>query len=249
MTLYRDEGVVLRTRSLSEADRIVTMLTRRNGRVRAVAKGVRRTRSKFGARLEPFTRVDLQCYTSPRPGSGLDIITEAVTLDPFGMTLAQDFARWAAAMTVAEAAERLTGEEREPSLRLYLLVVGALRALVEAGPLRPVEQVVDSFLLRAMETAGYGPALDRCASCDAPGPHPTLSVAAGGVTCLPCRPPGSVRPSAPALVLLGGLARGDWPVVTASTPAARREAAGLVAALWTWHDERGLRSLAMVERA
>ncbi|MGH3506722.1 MAG: DNA repair protein RecO, partial [Nocardioidaceae bacterium] len=60
MNLYRDEAVVLRTQKLGEADRIVTFLTRRHGRVRAVGKGVRRTRSKFGSRLEPFMQVDVQ---------------------------------------------------------------------------------------------------------------------------------------------------------------------------------------------
>ena len=60
MPTYSDEAVVLRTQNLGEADRIVTLLTRRHGKVRAVARGVRRTSSKFGARLEPFSQVDLQ---------------------------------------------------------------------------------------------------------------------------------------------------------------------------------------------
>ena len=60
MGLYRDEAVVLRTQKLGEADRIITLLTRGSGRVRAVAKGVRRTKLAFGSRLEPFTHVDLQ---------------------------------------------------------------------------------------------------------------------------------------------------------------------------------------------
>ena len=62
MPLYRDEAIVLRTHKLGEADRIVTLLTRQHGKVRAVAKGVRRTTSRFGARLEPFMVVDVQCY-------------------------------------------------------------------------------------------------------------------------------------------------------------------------------------------
>ena len=74
--LYRDEGVVLRTQKLGEADRIVTVLTRRHGRVRAVAKGVRRTKSRFGARLEPFSHVDLQLYT----GRNLDIVSQAESI-------------------------------------------------------------------------------------------------------------------------------------------------------------------------
>ena len=65
MPLYRDEGVVLRTAKLGEADRIITLLTREHGKIRAVAKGVRRTKSRFGARLEPFMRVDLLIASAP----------------------------------------------------------------------------------------------------------------------------------------------------------------------------------------
>src|SRR3712207_2111879 len=81
-SLYRDEGVVLRTQKLGEADRIITVLTRRHGKVRAVAKGVRRTKSKFGARLEPFSHVDLQLYT----GRTLDRIIVAPAFPAAGRT-------------------------------------------------------------------------------------------------------------------------------------------------------------------
>ena len=77
--LYRDEAIVLRTHKLGEADRIITLLTRQHGRVRAVAKGVRRTTSRFGSRLEPFTHVDLQLAE----GRNLDVITQAETIEPF----------------------------------------------------------------------------------------------------------------------------------------------------------------------
>ena len=93
MSLYRDEAVVLRVQKLGEADRIVTLLTRRNGRVRAVGKGVRRTTSRFGARLEPFSHVDLQLYT----GRNLDIVVQAEGLTPFGQELVADYARYTAA--------------------------------------------------------------------------------------------------------------------------------------------------------
>src|SRR4051812_49560097 len=87
MPLYRDEAVVLRTQKLGEADRIVTLLTRRHGRVRAVAKGVRRTTSKFGARLEPFSHVDCQLYA----GRELDIVTQAVSVEPYGGRIVGDY--------------------------------------------------------------------------------------------------------------------------------------------------------------
>ena len=84
---YRDEGVVLRTHKLGEADRIITLLSHRHGKVRAVARGVRRTSSKFGARLEPFSHVDLQFAT----GRTLDVITEAVTFRPYSEPLTGDY--------------------------------------------------------------------------------------------------------------------------------------------------------------
>src|SRR3954468_6257673 len=102
VTVYRDLGVVLRVTKLGEADRIVTLLTRREGKVRAVAKGVRRTKSRFGSRLEPFSHVDLQLYA----GRNLDIVTQAVTLDPFGPALAADYGRYPAATAIVEPAER-----------------------------------------------------------------------------------------------------------------------------------------------
>ena len=101
MTLYRDTGVVLRVQKLGEADRIVTLLTRRRGKVRAVAKGVRRTRSRWGARLEPFNHVDVQCYT----GRSLDVVTQAQTVDAFGAGIVGDYARYTAACAVLETAD------------------------------------------------------------------------------------------------------------------------------------------------
>jgi DNA repair protein RecO (recombination protein O) len=250
VALYRDEGVVLRVQKLGEADRIVTVLTRSHGRVRAVAKGVRRTKSRFGASVEPFSHVDLQLWEGR---GGLDTVTQADSLTPYGGRLVGDYARYTAGTAVLETAERLTAEEREPALRLFLLVVGALRALVPApdsgvGPRDP-GLVLDAFLLRAMSVAGYAPALDACARCSAPGPHRAFSVPAGGAVCPVCRPAGAASPSPAALLLMVDLLSGDWERAEASDLPARREASGLVAAHLQWHLERGLRSLPLVERA
>src|SRR5436305_5931424 len=182
MPLYRDEAVVLRTQKLGEADRIVTVLARRHGRVRAVAKGVRRTGSRFGARVEPFMQVDLQLHEgSGTRQSQLDLVTQAETIAPFGERIASDYARYTAGTAVLETAERLTAEEREPSLRLYLLVVGALRSLSE-GEHAPT-LVLDAFILRALAIAGYEPSLEACARCGEPGPHRFFAVAMGGFVC------------------------------------------------------------------
>ena len=249
MSLYRDEGVVLRVQKLGEADRIITLLTRRHGRVRAVAKGVRRTRSKFGATVEPFSHVDLQLYA----GRSLDIVVQAESLTAYGDRLVADYGRYTAGTAVLETAERLTAEEREPSLRLFLLVVGALRALAGGGPdalaPRDPSMVLDAFLLRAMSVAGYAPALDGCARCGAAGPHRAFSVPAGGTVCPACRPAAAASPDPAALLLMVDLLTGDWDAAELADPRTRREASGLVAAHLQWHLERGLRSLPMVERA
>lgn len=242
VSLYRDEGVVLRTQKLGEADRIVTLLTRRHGRVRAVAKGVRRTRSRFGGRLEPFTHVDLQLHT----GRSLEVVTQAETVTSYGDRLTGDYARYTAGSAVLESAERLTAEEGEPTLRLFLLVVGALRTLASGD--HPAPLVLDAFLLRAMAVAGYEPALAGCARCGAPGPHRAFSVPAGGAVCGTCRPPGAASPSPAAVTLLHDLLTGDWSAADSSEPRARREGSGLVAAYVQWHLERSLRSLPLVER-
>ena len=248
MSLYRDEGVVLRVQKLGEADRIITVLTRRHGRIRAVAKGVRRTRSKFGATVEPFSHVDLQLYA----GRSLDIVVQAESLTAYGEEIVSDYGRYTAATAVLETAERLTAEEREPSLRLFLLVVGALRAMSGGGredsPARNPALVLDAFLLRAMSVAGYAPALSDCARCGTPGPHRAFSVPAGGTVCPACRPAGAASPSPVALLLMVDLLTGDWAGAEAAEQRTRNEASGLVSAHLQWHLERSLRSLSHVER-
>jgi DNA repair protein RecO (recombination protein O) len=242
-SLYRDEGVVLRTQKLGEADRIVTVLTRRTGKVRAVAKGVRRTKSKFGARLEPFSHVDLQLYT----GRNLDIVSQAESIHSYGPAIAVDYPAYTAGTAVLETADRLTAEEKEPSLRLFLLVVGALRSLSDQT--HPAGLVLDAFLLRAMSVAGWEPALGDCARCGEHGPHRHFSVPAGGTVCPTCRPTGSAMPNAVTIGHLDALLSGDWTTAEASRPGTCREGSGLVAALLQWHLERGLRSLALVDRS
>ena len=242
VALYRDTGVVLRVQKLGEADRIITMLTSRHGKIRSVAKGVRRTKSRWGARLEPFNHVDVQCYT----GRSLDIVTQAQTVDAFGAGIVGDYGRYTAACAILETADRIVAEEGEPALRVYLLLVGALRALADRE--RDSSLVLDAFLLRAMSYAGWAPAINDCARCAEPGPHPAFNVAAGGAVCPSCRPPGSVLPSRETFTLLDALLHGDWTTADATGPAVRRDTSGLVAAHLQWHMERQLRSLPLVER-
>src|SRR5690348_12003439 len=265
MQLYRDDGIVLRTQKLGEADRIITILGRTSGRIRAVAKGVRRTKSRFGARLEPFTHVDLMLHT----GRSLDIITQAEVIRPYGEPLTGDYPRYTAGVAMLETAERFTPVEKEPALRQLLLLIGGLRALTDAEHAPGL--VLDAFLLRSLAVAGYAPALQECARCGAPesgtqgsgpqgsGPQgsatlrsgrrlPAFAVAAGGMVCASCRPPGAASPAAPTVALMLALLRGDWDGADRSERRHRVECSGLVAAYLQWHLEHSIRSLRHVER-
>jgi DNA repair protein RecO (recombination protein O) len=242
VSLYRDEGVVLRAQKLGEADRIVTLLTREHGRVRAVAKGVRKTTSRLGARVEPFMLVDVQLYE----GRSLDIVTQAETIGPYGTAIASDYTRYTAGTAMLETAERLTETEREPALQLFLLLAGGLRTLAEGK--RDPGLVLDAFLLRSLAVAGWAPSFTDCARCGEPGPHRALAIAAGGAVCSQCRPAGAAAPHPETFTLLSALLSGDWAAADASEGRRRREASGIVAAYLQWHLERQVRSLRLVER-
>jgi DNA repair protein RecO (recombination protein O) len=240
--LYRDEAVVIRTSRLGEADRIITLLTREHGRIRAVAKGVRRTKSKFGARLEPASTIEVQLHT----GKTFDIITEAVSKENFGDELSADYQKWTIASAILETAERFTLNEAEPSKQQYLLVVGALRSLArdEHAP----SLILDAFLLRSLAVGGYAPALDSCFRCEKTGPHRFFSLAGGGSVCSDCRPSGSATVSSDALALMSALLSGEWSSADDVEQKVQREASGVVAAYLQFHLERSLRSLPLVER-
>jgi DNA repair protein RecO (recombination protein O) len=248
VAIYRDDGIVLRTHKLGEADRIVTILGRKTGRIRAVAKGVRRTKSRFGGRLEPFTHVDLLLYT----GRSLDVITQAETLRPYGEPLAGDYPRYTTGTAMLETAEKLTPVEKEPAMRQFLLLVGGLRALGE-GEHDP-RLVLDAYLLRSLAVAGYAPALEECAVCGTPasqaqGGLRAFGLASGGLTCQHCRVPGSATPAAGTVALMSALLRGDWDHADASERRHRVECSGLTAAYLQWHLEHSIRSLKHVEHA
>src|SRR4029450_339999 len=176
MNLYREQGVVLRTWKLGEADRIVVLLTQGEGKVRAVAKGVRKTKSRFGGRLEPFSHVDLSLYR----GRELDIVTQAEVITPF-RALREDYDRVVAGTAMLEAGDQV-GQERGPPIRLSLLLVRALRAL--DGAPRDPSVVLDAFLLKLMALEGYRPALAECAGCGAKeAPRGFSLVRGGGPAC------------------------------------------------------------------
>ena len=242
MSLYRDEAIVLRTQKLGEADRIVTLLTRTHGKVRAVGKGVRRTSSRFGARLEPFMLVDIQLHS----GRSLDIVTQVETIAAFARPVCEDYALYTAGTAMLETAERLVEAEKEPAPPQFRLLVGAVRSLSERAHAPGL--VLNSYLLRALSIAGWAPSFTDCARCGATGPHHSFAIAQGGAVCGACRPPGATSPAPETFVLLAALLSGEWLAADASHERHRREADGLVAAFLQFHLERQLRSLRLVER-
>ncbi|MDR1186179.1 MAG: DNA repair protein RecO, partial [Bifidobacteriaceae bacterium] len=133
MATFRDAGIVLRTHKLAEADRIITLLTHDHGKVRAVAKGVRRPRSRFGARLEPFMHVDLQLYE----GRSLDTVTQAVTLAAYAAPITASYPAFTAANAVVEAADKLSPVEHVPARALFRLTLGAVAALARGAASGP----------------------------------------------------------------------------------------------------------------
>lgn len=199
MALYRDQGGVLRTMRLGEADRIVTLVTRGHGKVRAVAKGVRKTKSRFGARLEPMSHVSLLLYE----GRELDIVSQAESLDHFRV-IRDDLDRMGRAASMLEAVDQVA-QEREPSPRLYQLLVGGLRAIAATDtPL-----VLAAFFWKLLSLEGAHPLLDQCATCGSPDDLAAFDMGEGGVLCRSCRRGLPITPEALDLlrrILGGGLA-------------------------------------------
>lgn len=174
--LYKDEAIVLRTMRLGEADRIVTFLGRSEGKIRGVAKGIRRTKSRFGGRLEPFSRVALVMW---RGKSDLDTVTQAGVIEPF-RKIREDLDRFALGEVMLEACDRVA-QQNEGAPQAFKLLVDALYGLSR----HPSPLVLAGFLLRLSGVAGFAPSLDRCAECG--GVPVWFSPAQGGAVCPGCR--------------------------------------------------------------
>src|SRR3954462_6130382 len=178
MSLYRDQGVVLRTIKLGETDRIVTILTQGHGKVRGVAKGVRKPGSRFGGRLEPTTHLAFQCY---RGRSDLDVVTQVETIDS-NRALREHYGCLTHAVSMLEATDQVA-QDREPNVALYRMLVGALRTLAE----NPNPLVSAAFFWKLLSLEGFHPMLDACARCgDEDGPFPAFDLDEGGVLCATC---------------------------------------------------------------
>ncbi len=235
MTLFRDRGVVLRTIRLGEADRIVTLMTEQHGKVRAVAKGVRRTTSKFGSRLEPLSHVALLGWQ----GRGdLDIVNQVEVLDTHRV-VREDLDRMSAAMIMLEVVDQV-GQERHANPRLYEMLVGAIAALaVQNSPM-----VSAAFLLKVLALEGSAPVLDMCVSCGEEEADALVAfdLVEGGVLCRRCRRGRPLSPEGLSLLrrTLGG---GLGGVLNEPRSPATDEVTALATEAMEAHLDRRLRSV------
>ncbi|HZB40719.1 MAG TPA: DNA repair protein RecO [Ilumatobacter sp.] len=235
--LYRDEGIVLRTYKLAESDRIVVMMTAAHGKVRAVAKGVRKTKSKFGARLEPMSHVRLLLYR----GRELDIVSQAESIEPLAPLLSS-LDRASQGIAAIEAVDQLA-LEREPNPRLYRMAVGVLRTIAA----RPSPLNVSAFYWKLLAAEGLEPQLDTCVRCGRqPEEFVSFDVNEGGVHCRDCRTGTSISPAALAIMrdILGG--RLNEALALAESPATH-EVSTLATRALEHHIERRLKAVAMFE--
>ena len=236
MALYRDQGIVLRTYKLGEADRIVSFITERHGKVRAVAKGVRKTKSKFGARLEPMSHVALQLYE----GRELDIVTQAESIDHF-KAIREDLDRLTRAVTMLEAADQLS-LEREPNPDMYRMLLGALRTLAADNS----ALVVAGFHWKLLALEGFRPMVEACVACNEPDGLVAFDPTEGGLLCGAHRRGTRVSPEAVELLqqILGGRLS---QALTAPASPATHEVDHLATRVMEHHLERRLRSVGLLE--
>lgn len=235
--IYRDEGVVLRTYKLGESDRIVVLATLGRGKVRAVAKGVRKTKSKFGARLEPLSHVQVQMYE----GRNLDIITQAESVDSF-RAIRDDLDRYSAAIGVLEVIDQIS-MEGEADGRRFAMLLGVLRTIATGdNPL-----VVPAFFLKLLAHEGFQPEVDVCVTCGLEDPLVAIDLLVGGMLCQEHRQGRKVSPE--ALRLLRGILGGRLASLLAEEPSpAVAEVGALATEAVEHHLERRLRVPGLLDR-
>ena len=235
--LYRDTGVVLRTYKLAESDRIIVLLTEEHGKVRAVAKGVRKTGSKFGGRLEPMSHIRLLLHE----GRDLDIVNQVDTIDSVA-PLMIDLDHITQGMAVLEAVDQMA-MDREPNPQLYRMLVGALRTIATSdSPL-----VVPAFFWKLLALEGVRPELDVCVRCGETAALVAFDMDHGGVLCRNCRSGAPISAEALQLMrlILGGQLNA---ALAAPVSQASHEVNNHATRAVEHHIERKLRSVAVFER-
>ena len=237
MALRQDQGIVLRGYPFGEADKVVVLLSPNHGKVRAVAKGIRKTKSRFGGRLEPFTHVDVLLYE----GRNLDTITQVSVVEAYSH-IRLDLDRVLAGGTMIEAIDAVA-QEGAGSHRQFLLLQRGLRAL-EAGPVHP--DLVTAFLLKLAAIIGVAPSLDACAECGATDNLSRFSLASGGVVCGLCSPDRGMKLRDGLTAHLAVLAEADLSHLPPATELTR-DAIGVTRRFVEYHLERRLESLSLLD--
>ena len=242
MLPYRDRAIVLRQYSINEADKIINLLTCRHGLIRAIVKGVRRTYSKFGARLEPLNSIDVQLY----PGKNLDTITQVNIIDSFAALIVKNYRSYIIACAILETAEKSTDKYRIPVPKLYELTNNALHALAFGNLANDL--ILNSYMLLVIKIAGWQLQLNECTICSKPGPHKVFNIPSGGTICLKCAPRNSVI--TPWAVIKFVIALQDRNLDYAKNFAYiyRKQASKLITAYLEWHLECQLKTLPLVQK-
>jgi DNA repair protein RecO (recombination protein O) len=197
----KTEAIVLRSIRYGEADRILHLYTPHHGRVGAIAKGARRARSRFGARLEPFFRVSVVL----RIGRGDLLTVTAVDTVATHARLREHANTLDAAARACDAVARLF-ETTDPHPEVFALLSNQLALLSTAGE-RPYAAVGLAFRLKLLLAAGIVPQLGACASCGERDHLQGFSAAAGGVVCNSCEATGFRLDEEAYRFLLGALAQ------------------------------------------
>jgi len=238
--LYKAQGIVLRSMRLGEADRIVTFYTQSHGRVRAVAKGIRKSKSRFGARLDGFTHVDLMLY---KGRSDLDTVTGADIIQR-PRRLREDYPSFCAASAMAEAVDRTT-PERERNVRLFLLLKSGLQSL-EDGADDPVLMAY-AFLAKLASIAGLQPTLGICVECGSK-PLAAFSYDKGGAVCGSCVALGDPKVSGELLDAWSSLLEQEWEQLRVRTldKVVKRDLGAILPGFVQWHTESKFRAFAML---
>jgi DNA repair protein RecO (recombination protein O) len=241
--LYRTPAVVLKRMDLGEADRIVTLYTRDVGKVRAVAKGVRRAVSRAAGHLEPFTLSDVMFAV----GRELDVISQADTLEAF-RAIREDLELATHAYYLAEVVDLLT-EDRMENRAVFDVLVDGLHNLRVAAESRLVLIV---FQLKLLDALGYRPELRECVTCRTiiQPERNHFSALLGGVLCPACGPrePTARDIGTSALKLLRFLQLTDGQHAVNAPAHVSREAEALLRDYAEHIVERRLRSPALIAR-
>jgi DNA repair protein RecO (recombination protein O) len=213
---FKTEGVVLRSIRFGEADRVLHLYTAERGRLNAIAKGVRRIRSRFGGRLEPFFRVDLLLHE----GRGdLHTVTGAETVHAHA-ELRERRPALERATQACDAVLRLFDAE-EPNRPAYNLLCREL-GLLDAEPAAATRAQALAFRMKLLLAAGFVPELAACAACGETEHLGAFSGAAGGIVCTACEAGAFPLDEAAHAFLTGALARSLADAPTASEPVLRQ---------------------------